>query len=449
MRKRILRILFLDLLLMMLTMKVSAASFTINVGSKNLTKGGTTKLTIKGTDLAGRFNITTSNSNIVSISEDRAWIDNNSYSVTLTAQGVGTATIKVTPTDVSGYNSSASGLTAKTINVTVALPREKSSDNNLSSLTVEGFTITPDFSKDTLDYKVSVPEGTEKVNIIAVASSKYATITGGGNVSVTDGVNNISVVVKSETGVDKVYNLVIDVLDQNPINIDVDGKNYTIVKLRKNFTCPEEFSESEVVISDNTIPACINEKINYTLIGLKDEEGNIKSYVYNANKNKYSPYSFAYSSNLKIIITNEKELDNAEKVNINIDEKDYAAYKYGSSERYYVVYGTNIETGENNFYLYDSQNKTFSTYDNTIIENLEKQNQIYLYVIIVFGVGLFLSIICIISLNIKKHKLVNKSTEDNKKSKKAKEDNKENEVVDDNTTYDIFEEENKKKKSKK
>ena len=195
MRKRILRILFLDLLLMMLTMKVSAASFTINVGSKNLTKGGTTKLTIKGTDLAGRFNITTSNSNIVSISEDRAWIDNNSYSVTLTAQGVGTATIKVTPTDVSGYNSSASGLTAKTINVTVALPREKSSDNNLSSLTVEGFTITPDFSKDTLDYKVSVPEGTEKVNIIAVASSKYATITGGGNVSVTDGVNNISVVV--------------------------------------------------------------------------------------------------------------------------------------------------------------------------------------------------------------------------------------------------------------
>lgn len=451
MKKRILRILFLDLILMMVTIRVSAASFTISAGNRNLTKGATTKLTIKGDDLAGRFNISTSNSNVVSISEDRVWIDNSSYSVSLTANGVGTATIKVTPSDVSGYNSSASGLSSKSINITVSLPREKSSDNTLKSLSVEGYEITPTFSKDTSDYKVSVPEGTANVNIIAVANSKYATITGGGKVDVTDGVNNISVVVKSETGVDKVYNLVIDVLDQNPITVEVDGEEYTIVKLRKNFTCPDDFEESEIVISDNTIPACKNDKINYTLIGLKDSEGNISSYVYNANKNRYNAYSYAYSSNLKIIITNEKELENSEKVTIKIEDKEYNAYKYENSERYFVVYGTNIETGEKGFYLYDSKNNTFSTYDNSIIDDLKHQNEIYLYVIIVFGIGLFLSIICIITLNHKKNKIVKK--DGNKENEEIPEEKIEEEVKEEiekkEESYNILEDDKKKKKGKK
>ena len=454
MKKRILKILLFDLLLMMFTVRVSAASYSISAGSTNLTKGKSTKLTIKGSDLAGRFNITTSNSNVISISEDRVWIDNNSYSITLTANGVGTATIKVTPSDVSGYNGSAANLASKSINITVSLPREKSSDNNLSNLSVVGYEISPAFSKDTLDYKVSVPEGTTNVNIRAVANSKYATITGGGEVSVTDGVNNFSIVVRSETGVDKVYNVQVEVLDQDPINIEVDGVSYTIVKLRKNFTCSDDFQESEVVISDHTIPACVNDNINYTLIGLKDIEGNIKSYVYNPNNtnNKYySLYSYAYSSDLKIIITDEKELENSEKTKIIIEGVEYNAYKYGNSTRYYVVYGKNIETGEEDFYLYDSKNNTFSTYDTSLIDSLSHQNEIYLYVIIAFGACLFLSIICIISLNAKKNKIVKgiKKEENKKKDSNKKVEDIKNEIIEEDTTYDIFEDEKHKNKRKK
>lgn len=448
MKKKILKIILGSILVFLSIVKVNAAaSYSISVGTKNLTKGGTTKLTIKGTDLAGRFNISSSNSSIISISEDKAWIDNNSYSITLTAQGVGTATIKVTPSDVSSYSGGSANLSPKTIAITVSLPREKSSDNNLSSLTVEGYAVTPAFNRDELNYKVSVPEGTEKVNIIAVANSKYATISGGGQVSVTDGVNNFSLVVKSETGVDKVYNIAVEVLDQNPITVEVDGKEYTVVKLRKNFSCPDDFQESEIVISDHTIPSCINENINYTLIGLKDSEGNINSYVYDTNNksNKYySLFSYAYSNNLKIIITDEKELENSEKVTITIDDKEYNAYKYNNSDRYYVVYGKNIETGEENFYLYDSKNKTFSTYDTSIISDLEKQNQIYLYVIIIFGMGLLLSIICIITLNIKKRKLI-KSLKCEKIDEKVK---KEEEVKKEKTSYDIFEDDKKRKNKK-
>jgi hypothetical protein len=450
---------------------VNAASFTISVGTKNLTKGGTTKLTIKGSDLAGRFNITSSNSGVISVSEDRAWIDNNSYSITLTALSVGSSTIKVTPSDVSGYNSSASGLSAKTIVVNVSLPREKSNDNTLSKLSVEGYEISPEFNKDTLDYKVSVPEGTTKVKINATANSRYATLTGNGEVDVKEGINNFSVVVTSETGNKKVYNVNIEVIDQNPINVKVDYTNYTIVKLRDNFKCPDNYTESEVVIDNQTVPTCVNENIKYTLVALKDEQGNITNFVYDSTNKSYKQYSFVASSKLSIVINNEKELSSFEKTKIKIDDKEYDGYKYPSSKRFFIVYGINIETGEEDYYLYDSKNNTFSIMEMNYLNELVKQNKLYLYISIAFGVALFLALICIIALNSNKKKIIKSLKEDNeepkeKKKKEKKEDKKEyqeeidedekidnNEIIeeqeDDNEIYNLLEDDDKPKKKKK
>ena len=56
----------------------------------------------------------------------------------------------------------------------------------------------------------------------------------------------------------------------------------------------------------------------------------------------------------------------------------------------------NVENGEKGLYVYDSVNKTFSGYDTEYIEYLLNQNKTYLYVIIAFGCGLFLSLVCII-----------------------------------------------------
>lgn len=398
-----------------------AASYTISVSSKNISKGNKVKLTIKGSDVTGRFNIKTSNSSVVSISEDRVWIENNSYSITLNALKVGTSTITVTPSGVSDGNGNAASLSSKSITITVSLPREKSTDNTLKSLSVEGFEISPTFDKDTIDYSVSVPEGTKSINVSASANSKYATVKGTGKIDVSEGANNLSIVVKAESGAEKIYNLVVNVIDQNPINVTVDGENYTVIKLRDNYKCPDLYEDSEIIIDNVSVPSCTNNKINYILVGLKKDNGEVISYRY--NDGKYEKYNELVGTSIKLI--NEKykgNVENLKETTITIDEEKYQAFKFSDTSKYYVVYGVNIETGEKGLYVYDSVNKTFSGYDTELIDYLQEQNKIYLYVIIAFGVSLFLSLICMISLSKKKKKLKKKLLD----AKEEKNDTKEN-----------------------
>ena len=100
MKKNILKLTILFISMFLYIGVVDAATFKISA-SQNLSKGNKTKLTIKGNDVTGRFNIKTSNASVVSISEDRVWVENNSVTVTLNALNVGTATITVTPSNTS------------------------------------------------------------------------------------------------------------------------------------------------------------------------------------------------------------------------------------------------------------------------------------------------------------------------------------------------------------
>ena len=463
MKKIILKISILLIVFFLGTSIVDAASFTLSAGSKNISKGSSTKLTIKGSDVTGRFNISSSNSSVVSISEDRAWIENDSYTITLSALSVGTSTITVTPVGVSDGNGNAANLSAKTIKITVSLPREKSSDNTLKSLSVDGYELSPQFNKDTLDYTVSVPEGTESVKVSATATSKYASISGTGTKEVTEGINNLSIVVKSETGVERIYNLVINVVDQNPINVNVDNINYTIIKLRNNYNCPELFTESEIVIDNIPIPACTNELINYTLVGLKQEDGKVVSFKY--DNGKYTLYKELVSTNIKLI--NEAYdgvVKGLNETKIEIDGEEYQAFRFSKSSKNYVIYGMNIATGEKGLYVYDSINKTFSSYDTEYIDYLTKQNEIYLYVIIAFGFGLFLAIICIFLLNKNNKKIkrkiknkelkeennnVEKNNNEIEETTKTEENNEDNNILEEKIEDNNLFEDSQKKKSKK
>lgn len=443
----------------------AAASYTIGVTSSGITKGSSTKLTIKGTDVTGRFNIKSSNPAVVSISEDRAWIENSSYTITLNALSVGTATITVTPSGVSDGSGNPVNLAAKSVVITVSLPREKSNDNNLKSLSVEGYEISPVFDKDTLDYSVVVPEGTTGVKINALANDRYASVRGNGDVTLTEGVNNFEIVVKSETGKEKVYKLTVNVIDQNPIEVTIDGNNFTVIKLRSNYSCPELFVESEVNIDGTPVPACYNEKLNYNLVGLKKEDGTVVHYIY--QDGKYEKYNEVVGVSLRIVILDYKEdLDNLIVAEEMIEGVKYRVFKNNDQSKLYIVYGMNVATGEKDFYVYDSVNKTFSMYDGENTNILEELNQTYLYVIIIFGGALFLAIICIIALSSSRRKLKNRllGKDNNKKEKKRKKKAPKNdgffeENSDDNYNDlieviqsdedEIVEEKGKKKKSQK
>lgn len=412
MKKNILKIGVMLISLFIGLTKVSAASFNISASTTNPTKGSTVTLTIKGNDVTGRFNISSSNSGVVAVSEDRAWIENNTYRIKLSAINTGSATITVTPSGVSDGSGNTANLGAKSIKINVTAPREKSNDNNLKSLNVTGFELSPEFDKDVQVYLATVPEGTKNIEIKATANSPYATVTGAGNIDLEEGTNAINIVVKSETGIEKIYTINIDVKDENPIEVTVNDRNYTVVKLKEHLTKPDTFEESTITIEGYEIPVFINDKADITLVGLKNEDGVIKLFEY--KDGKYSKFNEMNLNHILLIpVPLDKELDfNKGKVNINGEEID--CYKINDNSEFVIINAKSLSDGNTSYYLYDTENNTVIRYDEDLISTSKETLKLYSYVIIAFASTSFLMliiIICLLHSSKKKQKKINKFIE--------------------------------------
>ena len=412
MKKNILKIGVMLISLFIGLTKANAASFNISASTTNPTKGSTVTLTIRGNDVTGRFNISSSNSGVVAVSEDRAWIENNTYSIKLSAINTGSATITVTPSGVSDGSGNPANLKAKSIKINVTAPREKSNDNNLKSLKVTGFELSPEFDKDVQVYLATVPEGTKNIEIKATANSPYATVTGAGNIELEEGSNAINIVVKSETGIEKIYTINIDVKDENPIEVTVNDRNYTVVKLKEHLTKPDTFEESTITIEGYEIPVFINDKADITLVGLKNEDGVIKLFEY--KDGKYSKFNEMNLNHILLIpVPLDKELDfNKGKVNINGEEID--CYKINDNSEFVIINAKSLSDGNTSYYLYDTENNTVIRYDEELISASKETLKLYSYVIIAFASTSFLMliiIICLLHSSKKKQKKINKFIE--------------------------------------
>ena len=97
----------------------------------------------------------------------------------------------------------------------------KSTDNFLEDLQVEGYNITPQFDKQTLQYTIEEKIKTDSINIIAKSSDEKATISGAGVIKLIDGQNEYRVDVTAESGTVRTY---IIKLKQDESNIQ-DEKN--------------------------------------------------------------------------------------------------------------------------------------------------------------------------------------------------------------------------------
>ncbi len=75
-----------------------------------------------------------------------------------------------------------------------------SPNNKLSGLSVEGFSLTPTFSRDTTSYDLIVNSQVTDVRVNATAYSSDAVISGTGNISLQSGINEIRISVKAQNG---------------------------------------------------------------------------------------------------------------------------------------------------------------------------------------------------------------------------------------------------------
>ena len=314
-----------------------------------------------------------------------------------------------TKLSVDGYRAyvssdlSALSLSANTKQIRIITQAELeasySKNNNLSALEVEGFTLTPEFKTDILEYSVVVPENTKEVNIKANVQDKRASVNGIGTQAVNPGANKFSVVVRAQSGAEKTYVINIEVKDENPINVTVNGKNYTVVKIKENLPAASLYTETTININDFEIPAYKNDNTNLVLVGLKDEEGNISLFIYNKDKNEYQEYNEIGVNKITIYpLTSNEEIKGYKKDTITINGVKVDGYYYTKDSDYVIIYGINVETGDKGFYMYDKKMQSLIKYNDEYIIDLNKKIELYSYIIVGFSGVFILMIIIMIAL---------------------------------------------------
>lgn len=314
-----------------------------------------------------------------------------------------------TKLSVDGYRAyvssdlSALSLSANTKQIRIITQAELeasySKNNNLSALEVEGFTLTPEFKTDVLEYSVVVPENTKEVNIKATVQDKRASVNGIGTQAVNPGANKFSVVVRAQSGAEKTYVINVEVKDENPINVTVNGKNYTVVKIKENLPAASLYTETTININGFEIPAYKNDNTNLVLVGLKDEEGNISLYIYNKDKNEYQEYNEIGVNKITIYpLTSTEEIKGYKKDTITINGVKVDGYYYTKDSDYVIIYGINVETGDKGFYMYDKKMQSLIKYNDEYIIDLNKKIELYSYIIIGFSGVFILMIIIMIAL---------------------------------------------------
>ena len=84
---------------------------------------------------------------------------------------------------------------------------EESNNKALSSLTINGYTLTPEFSSDITEYTLNVPDDVTSLEIDAVPEDDNAEVEITGNDGLLDGVNTVEIRVIAEDGTARTYTI--------------------------------------------------------------------------------------------------------------------------------------------------------------------------------------------------------------------------------------------------
>ena len=322
--------------------------------------------------------------------------------VTCKASGQGVINISYTVTALNKNYEQANLSGSKSVSVNP--PREKDTNNYLKSIGVTGYTLTPEFNKDVMEYSVEVPNIVDKVTLEASPESGYANISGIGEVEVNEGANVFEIKVTSETGAERIYKVNVNVKDENPINVSIGDANYTIMKNVKNVEAPATYEATTVKIEDMDIPAFYSEVTDFTLVAVKNKTGDVSFAIYNEEKNTYTLYNENVSDQLYLyILSATEEKEGFVKTTLTINDNTYDVLKSENGNTY-LVYAMDIYSGEKHYYLYDQKNNSYVLYDEDLFNSFTMEITRYKQVVLAFGGAIIVLLLCIMFLLFKKPK---------------------------------------------
>lgn len=427
MKKKTFKALIIIVACFFFQLRVSAGDVSIVTNNRNPSVGSNVVVTVKAPNVAGNFSVTSSNQSVLSGGSSNSWIE-GSVTYTFVAKAAGTATITVKPIDAADYDGNVFSA-VKSVTITVgnkttssSTKKDLSSDNTLSSLSIDGVNLEPAFNKNTTSYNVNLEAGVTKINVKATPNDKSAKVTGIGEIEVSEGNNNIEVVVTAENGSTKTYTITANVKEYDPINVKVENSKYTVVRNIKNVTAPNGYEETKIKIKGEEVPAFKNKTTGYTLVLLKDDKGNQNFYIYKDKKYiLYKEYTFnkiiLYPMELKKVPKGYK------KTKITFNDDKIIAYKKNKKSNYALIYGMSVETGKKHIYMYDKEEDTLQIYNDEL--NDVSDEKIEQYKMLIAGLSglsvlLFLILIIVIMKNHKHNKEQKRIRKQIKKERKQK-----------------------------
>lgn len=415
MNKKVLKKVLLLLLVSVFGIKnVDASSVTISSNATNVTKGTTVKVIVKVNADAGIYTLAGSAScsgagatGGVDLHFEDLNTSSTSKTFAFTIKPTSTGTITCSTSNVSIRELSKEteySLNNATTTIDVTSPaqlpqKEYSSDNSLKSLNIEGYDLNPKFNKDTTEYKLTVDQSIEKINISASSTDAKASVSGTGEVNLSSGENTIEVRVTAENGNEKVYKIIVTVEDLNPISVKINKEEFVIVKKNNDLIAKlEHYEEKTIKIDNQELIAYINPTTKVTLVLLKDKDNKVDYYIYNEKSNTYEKYRYINVNGLTLqLLDTNLKLDHHKKYLLKLQDQTIDFYKLKKSHKVGLIYGTNIKTGNTSYYIYDQNEETLSKYyDDEIKIYQDEVKTLKSYLMIFMGVASFGIIITII-----------------------------------------------------
>ena len=419
--KRISTIIISILLLFNNIDNVHAASATISVSSSTnrVLVGNTFNVTIKissGSSLGSweftpsynsrMFKLISGETPVVEAAENDK-TNYKTYTYKFKAISTGTGTISIKASGAYSWSKQRLSISTRSKSISVItkaqLEASYSKNNNLKSLSVDGLKLTPDFSKDTLEYHADADSNTEEINIQGIVEDNNSSLIGTGIQKVSEGENKFNITVTAQNGSTKTYVLIVNVNDPNPINVNVNNEKYTVVKRESLLSPPTNFIKKEIIINEQKVPAFYNEINNFTIVGLKDTNSKIEYFIYNETDNTYQKYYEANLNEMKLFpLKMNKNFDiTYKKTKTIINDIEFESLKKQGSD-YSIIHAKNLLTGKDDYYTYDSKTNTAIRYTDEMLTPLAAKINNYENLIIILGIETIIIILILVFILISK-----------------------------------------------
>ena len=433
------------------TVNAASASISVSSSSRSVVVGGTFKVTTKvsSKELGAWEYCISYDSSLLKLESSSANSGNcvkagvvgqTGQTETWTFKALKSGTSKVSVRSYAVYSidtedqiSTSVGSVSITARTQAEIEASYSKNNNLKSLGVDGYTLSPEFNKDVKEYSVDVPSEITKINITASPEDGTASITGLGEFEVVEGSNSFDIVVTAQNGNTNTYKINVNVEDKNPIEFNYNNITYHIVKRLSLLTIPEGFKETSISIKEAFVPALENEVTKVTIVGAKDNEGNI--YLFQYDDGEYSRYyEFKFNQlTINIVEMDKKKLPRGyKKYTVMLHEEEMEVYKLNKDSNYALVYGVDVSTGEKDLYQVDLKNNTVQIYNEEFMNLIDESNKKNLMIFGILGGVIVLEFVVIQLSRTRRKRIINKlkKNKEEKIKTKAIEDSKK-EVVED------------------